>query len=192
MEQLKDWLIYYDLEKYLFDVVHERLNNGQFSPEDFFAIVLWKSNRAKGLIAKGLTESKFTRLMTQIASCALSDEGDKERLKLLDDIEGIGLPIASAILTVWYPDRFTVLDYRVWEILRLGYEADLEDEWPKWRGKKIPEGVPQTTEDYFKYLKVCKKVREREGMLTLRDFDRATWAKSWHKDLRKLVSESLI
>jgi len=41
-----------------------------------------------------------------------ADDHEK-RLKIPMDIRGVGLPMATAILTVLYPDYFTVYDTRV-------------------------------------------------------------------------------
>ena len=49
-----DFLRYYDLETYLFDDVHDRFHRqGSLSAFNFFAIVVWKANRAKGLESEG-------------------------------------------------------------------------------------------------------------------------------------------
>jgi len=41
-------------------------------------------------------------------------------------------------------------------------------------------------EDYLQYCKVCCRLADQVD-LSLRDLDRALWAKSWRNDLRKLV-----
>ena len=42
---------------------------------------------------------------------------DEARLKILIDRPGIGLPMATAILTVLYPEEFTVYDVRACDAL---------------------------------------------------------------------------
>jgi len=76
----------------------------------------------------------------------------ESRLKILLDVEGIGLPMASAILAVLYPDDFTVYDTRVcnsWvvasrtlggarsETIHLG---QIQYEWASWPDRQV-EGV---------------------------------------------------
>jgi thermostable 8-oxoguanine DNA glycosylase len=95
----------------------------------------------------------------------------KEQIEILDKIKGIGLPIASAILTVCYPEKFTILDYRVWNIL-------LKD---KKVGNKNP---PNTIFGYLNYVNICKKY-SRKLKLSLRDFDRAMWGRSFYESLKE-------
>lgn len=46
---------YYFLEDYLFNEVHRRFHEqGYLAAEDFFCIVIWKSNRAKSKVAERL------------------------------------------------------------------------------------------------------------------------------------------
>jgi hypothetical protein len=50
-----DFLGYYNLEPYLFDIVSPRFHQeGSLNAFDFFSIVIWKANRAKSRIAKRL------------------------------------------------------------------------------------------------------------------------------------------
>jgi hypothetical protein len=104
---------YYDLDDYLFRCVTARFaRQNTLNAFDFYAIVTWKSNRSINKVKHGLVEAKLTptALMAKVSGCA----SDPDRMKELDKVRGIGVPIASAILTVCYPNRFTVLDYRAW------------------------------------------------------------------------------
>src|SRR6266851_3825141 len=112
-----NYLNYYNLEDYLFtEVTNAFRDRGYLTPEEFFSIVIWKANRAKTAIkrklakrGKNLAEAvhKLTRQIHQAAS-------DEERLRIfLSKDWAFGLAMASAILTVLYPDRFTVYDVRV-------------------------------------------------------------------------------
>jgi len=45
---MNDYLEYYDLERYLFENVHQRFHlEHSLGAFDFFSIVIWKANRAK-------------------------------------------------------------------------------------------------------------------------------------------------
>lgn len=109
-------LEYYDIEKYLFTKVHERFRqDGWLCAFDFFSIVRWKSNRSKGMIRQALCE-RCSDLDQAVESLTgdIHEAADHEvRLKILLEVRGIGLSMASAILTVLYPDHFTVYDTRV-------------------------------------------------------------------------------
>ena len=163
----------YDLECYLFGEVSSRFKERQtLTPYDFFAIIVWKSNRAKTKIKQGLADCGKTveGLMWEVSQA----ETPECKVEILDEIPGIGLPMASAILTVCYPDTFTVLDERAWEVLQRDLAEDL------------PNHYPQNISEYLQYCDVCRH-RADQQKLSLRDFDRFLWAKSWEDDLYKLI-----
>ncbi len=115
-----DYCRYYDLELYLFEEVSPRFyRQGFIEAFDFFSIIIWKANRAKSLIAKKLLRAgapeKSLDIVCRRLSCAIHDaSSDEERFLLLFNAPwNFALPMASAILTVLYPDTFTVYDYRV-------------------------------------------------------------------------------
>lgn len=84
------------------------------------------------------------------------------------------LPMASAILTVLYPEAFTVYDVRVCD--ELGKHYGIQDR-SKFDGLWA---------DYCVYL---QDVRDREpSVLKLRDKDRVLWARSFEKQLREDIS----
>src|SRR3989344_1506018 len=81
-----------------------------------------------------------------------------------------------AIVTVCYPNDFTVADYRAC--------ASLKD-----FGEEVSGNPTVSTSAYFEYLAKCKKLAHRFN-LSLRDFDRILWAKDFYEGkngLRHLV-----
>jgi hypothetical protein len=166
----------YDLERYLLEVVSPRFVTDQtLAPYDFFAIVIWKSNRTKTKIKQGLAAAGLSveALMHEVSRAG----GPADKVETLLRIYGIGLSIASAILTICYPDEFTVLDYRAWESLQeLGVDG-------------LPPKEPYDTPTYLQYCQVCQDLARRLG-LSLRDLDRALWAHSWKKDLIALIGRN--
>jgi thermostable 8-oxoguanine DNA glycosylase len=171
--ELRRWLRLYDLEGYLFEEVRRRFEAEQtLRPYDFFAIVIWKSNRAKTKIKGGLAEAGKTveALMKEVSEAATP----LAKVEVLLQIWGIGLAMASAILTVCCPEEFTVLDYRAWKTLQ---QASVDG---------LPERYPQSPEAYLAYCRACKELADRMG-LSLRDLDRALWAKNWEDDLLELI-----
>lgn len=81
-------------------------------------------------------------------------------------IPGIGIAIASAVLTVCYPDDFTIADYRACASLKNFGEKGI--------------GNPTTNSSYFKYLDKCKELAHKYNF-SLRDFDRILWAKDFYE-----------
>jgi hypothetical protein len=94
---------------------------------------------------------------------------ERERLSLLLGKWGFRLPTASAILTVLYPEQFTVYDVRVRTGLRMRDICDRHD----------------VVEAYFKeYLPT---VAELPQGATLREKDRYLWGKSTYEDLQQFI-----
>jgi hypothetical protein len=163
----------YNLEAYLFETVSARFRTeGTLSPYDFFAIVVWKSNRPKTKIKKGLAAAgkSVEGLMREVHAATTA----RETAEILLQVPGVGLAMASAILTVCYPDDFTVLDYRSWDSLQ-GSAVE-----------GLPAHYPHNVDQYLQYCAACRFLAGQAG-LSLRDLDRALWAKSWEADLLALI-----
>jgi hypothetical protein len=80
------------------------------------------------------------------------------RHRILTLLDGVRVRMASALLTVADPQRFTILDVPSVETLRA--HAELGPTWP----------------DYFPDLECCRDLAQRGGT-DLRTLDRALW--SW-------------
>ena len=176
-QELRRLAALYDTESYLFETVSPRFTQtGTLSSYDFFAIIIWKSNRTKSKIARGLaSKGKTVETLMREVSKAWAP-GDK--VDTLLQVPGIGLAMASALLTVCYPDQFTVMDYRAWDTLRSNQAPGL------------PPRQPVTTAEYLQYCLASKELAQRMG-LSLRDLDRALWAKDWEDDLLRLTRNML-
>ncbi len=173
------YLDYYDIETYLFSTVHGRFRrDGYLCAFDFFSIVRWKSNRSRGRILDGLrekwhpdTEEAVRRLTREIH---LADDHENRLRTLIGPcVPGVGLAIATAILTVLYPDDFTVYDTRVCKQLEdreLGRFSNL--------GNRSEKGVWRGYEDY---LKAVRQAAPKN--LRLRDMDRWLWTQDVVDDL---------
>ena len=169
---MKQYLKEYDLERQLFGEISKNFRkNKTLSNEEFFKIIIWKSNRAKGKVLTGI--KKNNKSVRRIMRDVYDTKNPEEKIKILTKIKGIGLPIASAILTVCYPNKFTILDYRVWNIL-------LKDK--KVKGKNSPK----TISEYLDYVDICKNYAKKLK-LSLRDFDKTMWGRSFYEDLKKFL-----
>ena len=163
-----DYLAYYHLEDYLFSTVCPRFHRDKYlSAFDFFSIIRWKSNRARPKVVAGLLEGSHTDLDTAVR--ALTQEiyeanNHEVRFKILIDRPGIGLPTATAILTVLYPEEFTVYDVRVCDAL-----GDFHNIGNRTNPTKIWEGYEEFREE----------VRKADSPhFSLRAKDRWLWAKT--------------
>ncbi len=181
-----DYRKYYNLEQSVFVEIKENFErNKHLTAVEFFMIVSWKSNRPKPRIAKWLILNCETgSLDTDVVkfTTELSKLKDEQLLAHLVSVDGIGLAMASAILSVLYPDKFTIYDYRVCEILNnhktLGDRAygiksrDSEKALKLWEGyKKFIKDVDEFVDEDF----------------SLRDKDRYLWGKSFYEQLKEDV-----
>jgi hypothetical protein len=170
-----DYLKYYHLEEYLFREVSNRFcNDGYITAFDFFCIVIWKANRAKSKIAKRLLSKGYDDLDSAVKALtkSISEASEpKYRLQVLLDNWGFRLPMASAILTVLYPEEFTIYDVRVCEVLKNFQDV---------QNKRPFDKLWNSYEEYIKSVKAA--VGEN---LSLRDKDRWLWGNSFASQLKK-------
>ena len=124
----------------------------------FVALARWKSPRAKRRYEQN--DRDFVREVTQLAF-----QQDDERLSLhiLMALDGVGMPVASALLHFAFPDRYPILDFHVVRTLR---RAGL------WRGGEAPDF---TLAEWLKFTQLMRGRASRLGV-HMRDLDKALWA----------------
>jgi len=169
MESL--YLKLYNLENYLLtDVRDNFLTNGFLSPFDFFCIIIWKANRAKSKIYQRLIDKNpnLSECVKTLTNEIYTATVDKQKLKILIVKYGFRLPMASAILSILYPDNFTIYDVRVCET------------FPNFKG--IDDLVfDRLWEKYRDYIISVKEYGKQD--ISLRDKDRIIWGKSFYDQL---------
>ena len=176
-DDVQRWLQWYSLEEYLFATVSRRFQaEGTLNARDFFAIVIWKSSRAKTKIRDGLAAAgkPVDILMREVHDAPTP----QTKVEALLKIWGIGIAMASAILTVCYTDEFTVLDWRAWETLQ------------SWEVEGLPASWPSKPDKYVQYCRACRRLTDEPG-LSLRDLDRVLWGRSWEMGLLELLESGV-
>jgi endonuclease III len=133
---------------------------GDYGVENLKTIVRWKSARRIGLIEKN-DKSELARTLEYAASEHVTV---KAAIEALDELHGVGIPMASAILAMARPEVYTVVDFRALEALGI-------TKWPK------------TSAYYDAYLKTCRELAQQHKT-TLRTLDRALW--QWSKERGKM------
>ena len=180
-----DFLRYYDLERYLWEDVHQRFHQeGSIGAFDFFSIVIWKANRAKSHTAKRLLRtdpagrSELEPIVRDLSRNLYGARDAKERLRILMIDWGFYLPMASSILSVFWPDEFSVYDVRVSDQLgrfqKLGNKTDFQAIWS----------------GYHQYLEAVR--RAAPSGLSLRDVDRFLWGRSVWQQLAQDVERGFL
>ena len=172
---MKDYKKFYNLEKYLLEEVRDNFKKrGYLNADEFFCIVIWKANRSKTKIKARLErfDKDLYTAVRKITAELFKKGNPKERLGYLMSC-GFRLPTASAILTVLYPDEFTVYDVRVCDMLKNFHKLK-----NKIKFDKIWEGYEEFKEA------VAAAVPEE---VNLRDKDRYLWGKSFCEGLKKFL-----
>lgn len=176
-----DYRKFTDLEKYLFENVNKNYHKNKYlNAFDFFCIIIWKANRAKTKIAKKILEigknSSLEIIVKMLTSELYKKQFPKDKLKYLIEEWKFRLPISSAILTVFYPDIFTVYDIRVTEIIN-----DFKNLNNLKRFEKI----------WNKYIKFIEKVDSINiNNFILRDKDKYLWGKSFFNQLKNDINNN--
>lgn len=177
-----NFLQYYDLESYLFKVVTVRYaQNKTLTAFDFFCIVIWKANRAKSkvaerLLAQGNGHADLDAAVRSLLSAISEAKDQRARLSVLIESWGFRLPMASAILTVLYPEDFTVYDVRVCDVL-----DDFKD-------AQYKTNFTTLWERYSTYVSAVKDAVPE--FISLRDKDRYLWGKSFATQLQTDIHSS--
>ena len=95
----------------------------------------------------------------------------KEKLKILIQNWKFRLPMASSILTVLYPEDFTIYDYRVRNQLDIEDFGDRKNQIERYFSEFLP------------------KVREQGKGNNLRAKDKYLWGKSFYYGLLKFLED---
>jgi hypothetical protein len=126
-----DYRKFYDanIESYLLTEVRGRFeNSGKITPLDFYLILHWKAPRVKNVHKERLkrrANGNFACAVDQIAEALHGTSDPKGRLAILMENEkwGFRLPTATAVLTILFPQEFTVYA-NPWEILATSKTGD--------------------------------------------------------------------
>jgi hypothetical protein len=179
---IDDFLRYYDLETYLFvDVANKFKEHGKLDAFDLFSIIIWKAERAKSKLAKRLVTKcgNLELAAEQFTTALFRPNSPLQRLIIARDAWGFYLPMASAILSVLWPEDFTVFDYRACEQLVSLGEADFS------RIDNISSTV-RLWPKYEEYREAVKRAVPQYA--TLRDKDRFLWGRSAARQLDADIS----
>lgn len=133
-------------------------DNKTLSMDTFTAIIIWKSQRAKGKV----DWDDFQ--LYQSAIKHVLDIPDELKLGLLAWLDGIDIPVGSTILHFMYPKRFPIVDFRVTEVLN---DAGFLNSYT----------ISKKT--YRKYKSVIEDIMKDTGC-NIRMIDRALFA--YHKE----------
>jgi hypothetical protein len=169
-QDMSEGLDYYFPETRVFPQIAQIDGPRKLKKQDVLLILKWKLSRIKKSNDETVSDSKL-RLINQCVEKAGRDGREVDALNELDEVPGIGLATATAILTVCYPDKFTIIDRRVLEIL--GLSPTKAEGW--------------SAERYFQEYVPRVKEQSAQWGCTLRDADRALWGLSVRDDVNRII-----
>lgn len=139
----------------------EKIRGGQFTRNNLEEIFEWKTRgRGRSRLAQNSDEEIADALHR-----AIDAETDRVATAVLVGLQGVHIPVASAILTAIFPERFTIIDFRALEAL------DIQK--------------PLITLDfYLQYLNECRQLA-LQNKVSLRTLDRALW--QWSKEKSRQI-----
>jgi hypothetical protein len=114
-DRLRQFSTRYEFEDFLFTSVHADLRRGYYAAEEFLVVGNRKSRRPIGFYIRNTAVDirDTTRIAFTDAGRPWRQPGKANKpWNVLDRLHGVGIPVASALLTVWQPDTFTVIDFR--------------------------------------------------------------------------------
>jgi hypothetical protein len=132
---------------------------GYLTTAELEKICRWKSARAIHHIKKNSAVRVRTATRRALAT---QDEG--RCLEALMSLDGVSLPMASAVLTLLNPRRYGVIDIRVWQLL-YGMGAVT----------KNPSGVGFTFSHWHQFLMIIRQFAE-EFHVSARDIEMSLFA----------------
>ena len=92
--------------------LNDARKRGYLRKSELMEICRWKSPRAIRLV-----EGNTPGVIRRRSYSAFCSKNEIEKMNQLISLKGVSIPMASAILTLTDPNRYGVLDIRVWQLL---------------------------------------------------------------------------
>lgn len=133
-------------------------DRGDFTRDNLAKIFKWKTrDRGKSRLLRN-QDAEIEEAL-RLATGAIHP---RTAISVLRGLDGVEVPVASAVMTMIYPNRYTVIDFRALETL------GVEQSFP-------------TVTYYLAYLHRCQIIA-KDWCLSLRELDRALWQWSVNND----------
>jgi thermostable 8-oxoguanine DNA glycosylase len=131
--------------------------------DEFDEILHWKLRRQYMRQAKNIKRNTDILIKNVTQSTFAVENADKDyetqqRLKMLIKLHGVQIPVASAIMTLCYPDKYCVIDFRGWRQI-FG---------------KVKKYSNYSSSEYIKYWSIIKQMADK-FCVTPQEIDMAIW-----------------
>lgn len=167
-----------EYERLVKEIASQIRESGTLTPSLLEAIYNWKSPRAKGRVhwdrfSKYENAFKIALRLepNEDRADAVVEIAKDAKVETLDDLPGIGVPVASTILHMRYPSIFPIVDVRTVEVFQKCGCLDSSKKFKSY--SETINGYREFRGVFFLHLSKCKKT------WTLREFDKALFA--YHK-----------
>ena len=130
-------------------------SKGYLTKNDLRTIAKWKSPRTIRHI-----ESNSPSLVKSISTKAFRTKSERAKLSLLMELNGVSVPMASAILMFRNPKRYPVIDIRAWQVLHQMNAVS-----------KNAGGTGFSFSHWYQYLRIVRHLASKHGVKA-RDIDR--------------------
>ncbi len=146
----------------------------KLSVEELLRISQWKlqSSRNDTNIKKNSTEE-----VTQQTQAALKASTDTEAISALTELSGVGVPMASTVLTVAKPSNYAIIDYRAFRGL-VGAKPEIIESSEYSEYASFLEHFRtylKSSESYEYYMNHIREIADAEDF-SARQVDMALWA----------------
>jgi hypothetical protein len=135
--------------------------SGNYIRQNLNMIVEWKmaDNVHLTPVMTNITQNTDA-VIEQVLRSASAANNERSAIEALDKLHGVGVPIASAVLTAIAPEKYTIID--VHALRSLGVSDDLI----------------QKVDYYLAYLNKCRELA-KQFKISLRTLDHALWQWGW-------------
>jgi thermostable 8-oxoguanine DNA glycosylase len=132
------------------------IGRGDFSRGNLNVIVRWKMEGVHLNRVMSYVDLNTDTEISSALSAAITARTEADAIEILDRLHGVGVPVASAIMTTINPEKYTIID--IYALRSLG----------------ISDAPTDRVEYYVAYLEKCRELAQ-EFEVSLRTLDHALW-----------------
>lgn len=131
---------------------------GYLKKQEFISIGDWKTTRQRKRY-----KANDKNDVEEITQRAIHLDGDENKVKALLHLKGVGVPVASTILTIIFPRKYCIIDYRASRALKW-YEGEINfTSYKHYQEFMDNLRTYYSVESYISYLKCVRKIAEEKN-----------------------------
>jgi len=96
-----------------------------FDKETLTRLAVWKARSR----VKPLVERNSEANIRMVTAFAFGIHDERMKIRILCCLDGVSIPMASAILTAWDPESYGIIDVYAWRACSGENRAPTEDNW---------------------------------------------------------------